>query len=182
MQQTQSDRDILVSKLAKHENDLRVLSYLKHYFDVYRAAVQHIGLMLQSKTSSDILSAIEFFVRIVNANVAVGCRSISHMAHLYDHKEEAVKKAVEAAFESLYLTCDTNDARKNSIVVARKLIGLFVNCTQGELEKWGRVIAQLIVNKKIPSEVVLVSITCQAFDSRILNEAVVAVTRALTKS
>ena len=133
-----------------------MVSYLKHYFDVYSAATVHIGLMLQSKTPSDILSAIDFFVRIITAKVAVGCRSISQMAHLYDHKEESVKKAVEAAFESLYLTCDTNDPRKNSIVTARKLIGLFMNCSQGEVEKWGRVIAQLIATKKIPSEVVLV--------------------------
>ncbi|XP_003746726.2 condensin complex subunit 1 [Galendromus occidentalis] len=153
---SQTDREILISKLAKHESDLRVVSYLRHYFDVYSAASQHVGMMLQSKITSDILSAIDFFVRLINANVSVGCRSISQMAHLYDHKDESVKKAVESAFENLYLTCDTNDPRKNSIVTARKLIGLFINCTQGEVDKWGRVIAQLVADKKIPSEVVLV--------------------------
>lgn len=155
-QQAQTEYEILISKLQKHENELMVLLQLHHYLSVYQAALPKISLMLQSKTPSDILIAIAFFVHIINAKLPVGTRSISNMAHLYSHKEESVKKAVEAAFENLYLTCDSSDVRINSVSVARKLIGLFMNCNTTEKDRWGRVIADLVATKKIPSEVVMV--------------------------
>lgn len=143
--------------MQKHENELMAILQLKHYLSVYQAALPQISVMLQSKTPSDILMAIAFFVHIINANIPVGTRSISNMAHLYLHKEESVKKAVEAAFENLYLTCSSSDVRNNSVSVARKLIGLFINCNTSEMERWGRVIGDLVATKKIPSEVVMVS-------------------------
>lgn len=133
------------------------LLQLKHYLTVYSAALPQINLMLQSKTPSDILAAISFFVHIITAGIPVGTRSISNMAHLYGHKEESVKKAVEAAFENLYLTCDSSDIRKNCVSVAKKLIGLLMHCNTNEMERWGRVIADLVATRKIPSDVVMVS-------------------------
>ena len=68
-----------------------------------QAAVPVICQLLGSKTNTDILEAIDFFVTGFEFGVTLTMIGIRRMLHLIWSRESSVKEAVVSAYKRLYL-------------------------------------------------------------------------------
>ena len=63
-----------------------------------------VQALVHSKTSSDVIEAVRFFVRAVNFNVKGTKKSLQGCFSLVFHQEKAVQEECLSAFKHAYLT------------------------------------------------------------------------------
>ena len=64
---------------------------------------------------------------------------------------------MENAFKLLYLHTEGDNPRRNAIQIAGKLIALFGDCESVLVDSWGGVVAKLIKDEELSSDVIKVS-------------------------
>ena len=81
------------------------------FMSAVKQALPTISQLLGSKTSSDILEAINFFVAGFEFGVSDTMLGIRRMLLLMWSKEQSVREAVVSAYRRLYLRADTSNNR-----------------------------------------------------------------------
>lgn len=83
-----------------------------------RKAIPALCQLLQSKTSTDVLETIDFFISAYEFGLSHSEEGIRRMANLVWSRDAVVKKAVVSAFERLYInvSCENPRYRKVSCV------------------------------------------------------------------
>ena len=74
------------------------------FLDTLSGAVPVVQSLVHSKTSSDVVEAVRFFVRAVNFNVKGTKKSLQGCFSLVFHQEKAVQEECLSAFKHAYLT------------------------------------------------------------------------------
>ena len=84
------------------------------FITLLKQAIPTISQLLGSKSSTDVLEAINFFVAGHEFGVGDTTIGIRRMMLLVWSKEQTVKEAVVSAYRQLYLSPDANSSRYSS--------------------------------------------------------------------
>ncbi|CAH8502557.1 unnamed protein product [Schistosoma margrebowiei] len=137
---------------------LETSSFILHI----QTAIKDFQTMLSSKTISDVIEAIEFFVIAKQAGVKGLENGIRLLLTLIWSQEETIKKAVIEACQKLYLQPDSEEYFKSdgtltvegADIVATNLSNFIRDSEIGDLVSLERIIQQLIASNQFDSTLI----------------------------
>ncbi|RTG86179.1 condensin complex subunit 1 [Schistosoma bovis] len=137
---------------------LETSSFILHI----QTAIKDFQSMLSSKTISDVIEAIEFFVIAKQAGVKGLENGIRLLLTLIWSQEETIKKAVIEACQKLYLQPDSEEYFKSdgtltvegADIVATNLSNFIRDSEIGDLVSMERIIQQLIASNQFDSTLI----------------------------
>ncbi|CAH8505341.1 unnamed protein product [Schistosoma haematobium] len=137
---------------------LETSSFILHI----QTAIKDFQTMLSSKTISDVIEAIEFFVIAKQAGVKGLENGIRLLLTLIWSQEETIKKAVIEACQKLYLQPDSEEYFKSdgtltvegADIVATNLSNFIRDSEIGDLVSMERIIQQLIASNQFDSTLI----------------------------
>ncbi|XP_018652424.1 putative condensin [Schistosoma mansoni] len=137
---------------------LETSSFISHI----QTAIKDFQSMLSSKTISDVIEAIEFFVIAKQAGIKGLENGIRLLLTLIWSQEETIKKAVIEACQKLYLQPDSEEYFKSdgtltiegADIVATNLSNFIRDSEMGDLVSMERIIQQLIASNQFDSTLI----------------------------
>jgi len=134
---------------------------MKSRVNFYQAAVQFVStihgavlmieLLLKSKTTSDVVEAIEFLVAAYPFQMEVAQQSIRKMLLLVWSKETSIKDAAADAFRTIFLSpLDTDGGKAMLAMTAKRLCDLVRGANVGELASLEHIMSELAKAKQLP--------------------------------
>lgn len=118
------------------------------------SAMQAMCSLLRSKTASDVLEAIKFFLVAAQFRVCGAQIGVKSMLSLVWSKNAGIRDAVLGAYHTLYLAsledAEGVEARRHAVVIARQLIDLMASATLSEKTSFGEVLLRLAMDDRIP--------------------------------
>jgi condensin complex subunit 1 len=159
----QTEREVcgdneLAQKSTEKEKELEEL---KTRVNFYQSAVQFISTvhkavgfiesLLRSKTTSDVVEAIDFLVAAYPFQMEVAQQSVRRMLLLVWSKEAGIKDGVIDAYRAIFLTPLTQDGSRQTLqTTAQRLACLVVGASVGEMTSLERVMSELALAGYIP--------------------------------
>jgi condensin complex subunit 1 len=134
-----------------------LVAYLKDcikFVQHLETATPVICQLLGSKTASDVLEAINFFVMCHEFGISTAKEGVRKMLVLVWSKETAIKEALATAYKRLYIMQESEGKRSRAMLIADNLISLTYGLTLGELASLEELMCQFMRNKDIPHDVI----------------------------
>ena len=155
------------SSPAKQNASEKELEELKTRVNFYQSAVQFISTvhkavgfiesLLRSKTTSDVVEAIDFLVAAYPFQMEVAQQSVRRMLLLVWSKEAGIHDGVVEAYRAIFLApLAQDDSRPALQAAAQRLAGLVVGGSVGEMTSLERVMCELAVGGHLPAGLIAV--------------------------
>ncbi|XP_066912331.1 condensin complex subunit 1-like [Clytia hemisphaerica] len=154
-QQQPTEEQIL--KNTQLEQQKVLVNYLKdcvNFAHQMRRAIPILCQHLGSKTNSDVLETMDFFIAAHEFGLAHSEEGIRRMANLVWSRDPIVKKAVVTAFERLYLDIACDNPRNKPTLIVNSLTSLITSANLGELTSLEELLCELMKQDLIPQNVV----------------------------
>ncbi|KAG1681236.1 Condensin complex subunit 1 [Nymphon striatum] len=119
-------------------------------------AIPIVCQLLGSKTNSDVLEAIEFFVTAFEFGVHIALTGIRKMLLLIWSKEIGIKEAIVGAYRRLYLNSEGQNERAKALGIVKNLTHLMEDLTLGESTSLEELIAEFMKSKDLSKQVIQV--------------------------
>ncbi|KAH3732689.1 condensin-2 complex subunit D3 [Pelomyxa schiedti] len=119
----------------------------KKFIEILHKALPSVSALLESKISTDVLEAIEFFVVANEFQIEEAKGGLRRMLMLVWSSEPGIKEALTNAYNRLFL------GLSDPIAVSRSLIGLTQGATLGELTSLEEVVTDFVFHKYITPKV-----------------------------
>ncbi|XP_006814852.2 condensin complex subunit 1-like [Saccoglossus kowalevskii] len=155
MKSTNQEDDI-VNDVSKQQILVQYLKDCVSFASQIQTAVPLICKLLSSKTPSDVMEAIDFFVTAFEFGVSNSLEGVRQMLALIWSKEPSVKEAIVAAYKRLYLNTTANNNRAQSVAVVKNLTALIHGATVGELKSLEALVMEFVENQEINNNVIQV--------------------------
>jgi hypothetical protein len=154
MTENSQNSQLLAEKLALDE----LMAIIKAIEEL-NGAVPVILLYFSSKTNTDILCAVEFFVAATEFQLLGAISGVKLMMNGVWSREISVRDAVISAYQRLYIGREIYDLqgpqqKKLSIQIAQNLMNLVENATLAELTSLQQLISRLILQEQLPGVVI----------------------------
>ncbi|XP_022328669.2 condensin complex subunit 1-like isoform X1 [Crassostrea virginica] len=150
----EKEKDPIVNVISKQQV---LVQYLKDCFAFatqIQAAVPVICQLLGSKTNTDILEAIDFFVTGFEFGVTLTMIGIRRMLHLIWSRESSVKEAVVSAYKRLYLNPQGGNQRSKAFSIVKNLSALLSGANLGDLTSLEGLVVELMKSGEIDQSVI----------------------------
>ncbi|PIK49362.1 putative condensin complex subunit 1 [Apostichopus japonicus] len=144
---------ISVTEVTKQQVLVQYLQDCVTFAKLVQEAVPILCQLLVSKTNSDVLEAVSFFVSAFEFGVTNSQEGVRKMMVLVWSKEEAVKEAVVAAYRQLYLNPEGANERARSLNIVRNLMLLMSGATIGQITSLEELICEFVRSKELPQQV-----------------------------
>ncbi|KAK3602734.1 hypothetical protein CHS0354_017179 [Potamilus streckersoni] len=144
----------IVNELSKQQVLVQYLQDSLAFATLIQEAIPIISQLLGSKTTSDILEAVEFFVTGYEFGLTASIVGIKKMLLLVSSKEPGIKEAVVAAYRRLYLSPEGGNERSRALTVVKSLSCLIDDATLGELTALEGLIVELVKSGEISSTII----------------------------
>ncbi|XP_076315224.1 condensin complex subunit 1-like isoform X2 [Tachypleus tridentatus] len=122
----------VVNEVTKQQILVQYLKDSVKFAQKIQIALPIVCQLLGSRTVSDVLEAIDFFVTAFEFGVRDAMSGIQRMLLLVWSKENAVKDAVVNAYRRLYLCPEGGNTRAKAVAVVQNLTALVQTCNLGE--------------------------------------------------
>ncbi|XP_077998535.1 condensin complex subunit 1-like [Glandiceps talaboti] len=146
----------VVNDLSKQQVLVMYLKDCVTFATQLKIAIPLICKLLSSKTASDVMEAIAFFVTAFEFGLSNAMEGVRRMLILIWSKEQGVKEAVVAAYKRLYLNPAGNNQRTKAVAIVKNLTALTVGATIGELKSLEELVGELVHSQDINSHVIQV--------------------------
>ncbi|XP_042876759.1 condensin complex subunit 1-like [Penaeus japonicus] len=124
-----------------------LVNYLKDsvcFAKLFNKGLPVLCQLLSSKHVSDVLEAVQFFVTAFEFGLLNAMTGVRRMLALVWSKEQAVKDAVIAAYQRLYINIEAPNERTRAQHIVRNLSALITGATLGERTSMEEIIAQFV--------------------------------------
>ncbi|KAJ8021490.1 Condensin complex subunit 1 [Holothuria leucospilota] len=145
--------NITVSEVTKQQVLTQYLQDCVNFAKLVQKAVPILCELLVSKTNSDVLEAVSFFVSAFEFGVTSSHEGVRKMMVLVWSKEQAVKEAVVNAYRRLYLNPDGPTERARCLHIVRNLMALMFGATIGQMTSLEELICEFVRSKELPKQV-----------------------------
>ncbi|KAJ8320625.1 hypothetical protein KUTeg_002212 [Tegillarca granosa] len=142
----ESQDDAVVNEVSKQQDSLAFASEMQ-------TAVPIICQLLGSKTVTDVLEAIEFFVTGFEFGLTACMLGVRRMLPLIWSKESGIKEAVVMAYKRLYLKPKGGNQRANALAVVKNLSALTCGASLGDITSLEGLIAELMRSGEIDNSI-----------------------------
>ncbi|XP_048728818.2 condensin complex subunit 1-like isoform X3 [Ostrea edulis] len=150
----EKEKDPIVNEVSKQQVLVQYLKDCCAFATQIQAAVPVICQLLGSKTVTDILEAIDFFVTGFEFGVALTMIGIRRMLHLIWSRETSVKEAVVSAYRRLYLNPQGGNQRSKAFSVVKNLTALLSGASLGDLTSLEGLMIELMKSGEIDQSVI----------------------------
>ncbi|KAL5015272.1 hypothetical protein ScPMuIL_009542 [Solemya velum] len=150
----ESQTEEVVNDLTKQQVLVQYLKDSTAFAQQIQEAVPCICHLLGSKSVTDIMEAIEFFVTGYEFGVLATIQGIRRMLLLIWSKEQSVKDAVVAAYKRLYFSPDSGNARSRAQVVVKNLTALLYGATIANVSSMEALIVELMKSGEFEGTVI----------------------------
>ncbi|XP_071805504.1 condensin complex subunit 1-like [Asterias amurensis] len=144
----------VVNELTKQQVLVKYLQDCVTFAAQIQQAVPILCELLSSKINSDVLEAIEFFVRAHEFGVMSALEGIRRMMVLVWSKEQGVKDAVVAAYKRLYLNPQGGTQRSRSLTIVKSLMNLTFGARLGELTSLEELLGEFMKSDDVPAQAI----------------------------
>lgn len=146
--------DEVVNEISKQQI---VVQYLKDsliFATQIQTAVPMISQLLGSKSISDVLEAVEFFITGFEFGLSIMLIGIRRMLPLIWSRESGIKDAVVGAYKRLYLNPSDTNQRSKALTVVKNLSALIHGATIGDLTSLEGLIVEFVKSEELDSTVI----------------------------
>ncbi|XP_061198116.1 condensin complex subunit 1-like [Saccostrea echinata] len=153
-EEKEKEKDPIVNEVSKQQVLVQYLKDCCAFATQIQASVPVICQLLGSKTITDILEAIDFFVTGFEFGVTLTMMGIRRMLHLIWSREASVKDAVVAAYKRLYLNPQVGNQRSKAFSVVKNLSALLSGANLGDLTSLEGLMVELMKSGEIDQGVI----------------------------
>jgi len=136
-------------ELNKQKLLVKFLSDSVKFSQTINTSLPNVAMLLGSKQSTDILEAIEFFVRAFEFGLINAMLGVRKMLSLIWSREPTIKDAVVAAYKRLYIDVENAKTRNGHVLIARNFLALISGATLGELTSLEKLVGELVETKDL---------------------------------
>jgi len=136
-------------ELQKQKLLVKFLSDSVKFSQTINSSLPNVAMLLGSKQSTDILEAIEFFVRAFEFGLINAMLGVRKMLSLIWSREPTIKDAVVGAYKRLYIDVENAKSRNGHVVIARNLLALISGATLGELTSLEKLVGELVESRDL---------------------------------
>ncbi|KAK3104798.1 hypothetical protein FSP39_010318 [Pinctada imbricata] len=154
MEDKQQEDTTVINEFSKQQILVQYLKDCLAFATQIQAAVPIICQLLGSKTVTDVLEAIDFFVTGFEFGVTATMMGIRRMLHLIWSRESGVKDAVVSAYKRLYLNPQGGNQRAKANAVVKNLSALVSGATLGDLTSMEGLMVELMKAGEIDNSVI----------------------------
>ncbi|XP_022111340.1 condensin complex subunit 1-like isoform X2 [Acanthaster planci] len=144
----------VVNELSKQQVLVKYLQDCVAFASQIQQAVPILCELLSSKVTSDVLEAVEFFVRAQEFGVTSAAKGVRQMMVLVWSKEQGVKEAVVAAYKRLYLSPQGGTQRARCLAIVKNLMALTFCASLGQLTSLEELLAEFMRSGDLPGQAV----------------------------
>ncbi|XP_022241936.1 condensin complex subunit 1-like [Limulus polyphemus] len=146
----------VVNEVTKQQILVQYLKDSVQFAQKIQVALPVVCQLLGSRTVSDVLEAIDFFVTAFEFGVRDAMSGIQRMLLLVWSKETAVKDAVVSAYRRLYLCPEGGNTRAKAVAVVQNLTALVQTCNLGERTSLEHLLEEFMKSGDLSSTVIQV--------------------------
>ncbi|CAG2222377.1 CAPD2 [Mytilus edulis] len=153
-EQQQPADDLVVNEISKQQI---VVQYLKDsllFATQIQKAVPMICQLLGSKSITDVLEAVEFFITGFEFGLGIMMMGIRRMLPLIWSRESGIKEAVVGAYKRLYLSPADSNQRSKSLTIVKNLSALVDGATMGDLTSLEGLIVEFVKSEELDQSVI----------------------------
>lgn len=144
----------VVNEISKQQI---VVQYLKDslvFATQIQKAVPLICQLLGSKSITDVLEAVEFFITGFEFGLAIMMMGIRRMLPLIWSRESGIKDAVVGAYKRLYLSPSDANQRSRALTIVKNLSALVDGATIGDLTSLEGLIVEFVKSEELDQSVI----------------------------
>eukprot|EP00794_Sanderia_malayensis_P003745 gene3745-4267_t len=156
------------SEIKKQKLLVKYLEGSIHFATQMQESVKVLCQLLGSKTNSDILETIDFYILAHEFSLANANEGIRKMLALIWSRDAVVKEAVVNAYKKLYIETGIDNQRNLALSVVNNLTTLTIGATLGDLTSLEELLKELYKMKLIPS--VVIQLLWQRFSLKVYTE------------
>lgn len=150
------EHEEVVSALSKQQVLVKYLEDTVKFAEQITKALSLICEFMQSKVTTDVLEAIDFFVAAFEFGVRGAVVGVKQMFNLVWTKENAIKDAVVNAYRHLYFKTEGTNPRTEAMKVAQNLVGFLKNATISEVACIEELVKEFVKSGDINAHVIKV--------------------------
>ncbi|XP_052083099.1 condensin complex subunit 1-like isoform X2 [Mytilus californianus] len=146
--------EVVVNEISKQQI---VVQYLKDsllFATQIQKAVPMICQLLGSKSITDVLEAVEFFITGFEFGLGIMMMGIRRMLPLIWSRESGIKEAVVGAYKRLYLSPADSNQRSKSLTIVKNLSALVDGATMGDLTSLEGLIVEFVKSEELDQSVI----------------------------
>ena len=147
-----SSQDKLIQQILVQTTKVNYLKDMLVFIKQIEIAIPKLTQLLFSKTQTDVIEVITFFVTCYEHGLVDMLFGIRKMLSLILNSEKTIKDAVIDAYRRLYL--DKNLLKQNPINIVKQLIKLTANLTICEYEALEQLIGELTESGEIDNQLI----------------------------
>ncbi|XP_072035794.1 LOW QUALITY PROTEIN: condensin complex subunit 1-like [Amphiura filiformis] len=144
----------VVNELTKQQVLVQYIKACVNFAKQVQQAVPVMCQLLGSKTPSDVMEAIEFFVTAFEFGVSNSMEGVRRMMVLVFSKEPGIKEAVVAAYRRLYLDVPGLAPRARASVIVKNLMSLTIGATLGEHTSLEELVSEFMKSNDLPPQAI----------------------------
>ncbi|XP_052287084.1 condensin complex subunit 1-like isoform X2 [Dreissena polymorpha] len=144
----------VANEVAKQQVLVQYLKESLAFATQLQNSIPVIAQLLGSKTSTDVMEAVEFFVTGFEFGLTSTMIGIRRMLPLIWSKEAGIKEAVVSAYKRLYLTPQAANARSKAQIIVKNLSALTMGATLCDLTSLEGLIVQLMKSGELGQSVI----------------------------
>ena len=151
----QEKKEKLLQLIILQKSKVNYLKDMKIFVKQIESAIPMLSRLLFSKTQTDVLEVISFFVTCYEHGLSDMLFGIRKMLALVSYAEKSVKDAVTNAYKRLYLMSNST-ANNSSVQIAKQLIKLTQDLTICERDALEDLIGEFSANGELQNSVIKV--------------------------
>jgi hypothetical protein len=152
-----SDDVKLDAEMISLNNQLTYVLSVLDFLNILSGSLPRIEELGRSKSSTDVIEVVRFFIRAVNFNIKGTRKSLQKTFSLIWHSEENIRQECLNAFKSTYLTDGATLCAAESldnVEVANNLIRVCAMCDASESASLEQIIGELFSKNEVDKNVI----------------------------